>query len=166
MKLNKSRAVRSSAQTVGKAEVRHWARGASRVVNMSGTYHTFALWDRREAMGYEPSSITMAPFRGAGRARKCSTEDHSRAGGESARAGVPLCSMDVAFLAGHWGGNRPRLWCCTWMTPALPGLHLSVCSEHTWKSCLCFSTSTTLKLRLKRRQGKPWQEQPLLSLTF
>lgn len=46
-------------------------------------------------MGYEPSSITMAPFRGAGRARKRSTEDHSRAGGESARAGVPLCSMDV-----------------------------------------------------------------------
>lgn len=38
-------------------------------------------------MGYEPSTITMVPFHGAGRARKCSVEDHSRAAEESARAG-------------------------------------------------------------------------------
>lgn len=170
MKLNKTRGARSSAQTVGWAKVHHWAQGASRIVNTeNSTYHTFAIWDRRGAMGYEPSSITIVPFHGTGRARKCSMEDHGRADGDSARAGLPQCSMDGKVSTEfYWLVSEVETGqVCGAVHEWHQGFtSVGVLWTYLEKLSWPFYPSTILKLRLKRRQDKPWQEQPLFSLTF
>lgn len=139
-------------------------------MNMVSSYHSFATRDREAAMDYEPSSIAVILFHGTGRAGGLQGSGGQRQSwwGEP-QAGVPACCMDMKV-----GAER---YCpvaevgTSHASGAVRGCHQSyqgsnVCSEHPWKSCLCLFTSTTLKLRLRRRQAKPWQAQPPFSLTF
>lgn len=142
------------------------------MVEESSTYHTFAIFETEEerwVMSPPPSpsfpSMALGETEVQGRGSQQSWWGECQGRGYHDALWMFRSVLSFTCWSLRWKQAR-FVVPYTNDTSSARASPQCVCSEHTWKSSLGLFTSTTLKLRLKRRQDKPWQEQPLFSLTF